>query len=65
VIVGIDSMEHLQQALDVAKDFMPLTAAQTAALLDRTRQAAMTGKYELFKTTPRYDGTARHPEWLG
>jgi hypothetical protein len=22
-------------------------------------------KFELFKTTPRFDGTAHHPEWLG
>ena len=23
------------------------------------------GKFELFKTTSIFDGTAQHPEWLG
>jgi len=36
-----------------------------AALLERTATAAATGRYELFKTTDYFDGTARHPEWLG
>ena len=27
--------------------------------------AASRGEYELFKTTSVYDGTAKHPEWLG
>ena len=62
---GIDSLEVLYQVLRVVKDFKPLTAAETAALLDRTTQAAATGKYELFKTSNHFDGTARHPEWLG
>jgi hypothetical protein len=25
----------------------------------------MDGKYEPFKTTPMFDSTAAHPEWLG
>ena len=25
----------------------------------------MTGEYELFKTSARFDSTAEHPEWLG
>jgi aryl-alcohol dehydrogenase-like predicted oxidoreductase len=65
VITGIDNMEILQQALDVVKDFKPLTAAERTALLARTAEAAATGKFELFKTTDRFDGTAHHPEWLG
>jgi hypothetical protein len=38
---------------------------QVAALLARSRNAAMSGKYELFKTANRFDATALHPEWLG
>jgi len=38
---------------------------QVAALLSRTAPAAATGKYERFKTTPDFDATARHLEWLG
>jgi len=25
----------------------------------------MTGKFELFKTSPHYDGTIKNPSWLG
>jgi len=34
-------------------------------LLQCTRSAALTGQCEKFKTTPRFDGTAKNPEWLG
>jgi uncharacterized protein len=34
-------------------------------LRQRTVQAAADGRYELFKTSARFDGTAHHPEWLG
>jgi uncharacterized protein len=36
-----------------------------AAILHRTAPAAREGRYELFKTTHYFDGTAKHPEWLG
>jgi predicted aldo/keto reductase-like oxidoreductase len=65
VITGIDSSEILDQALNIVKDFKPLSATENKALLERTAQAAATGKYELFKTGNMFDGTARHPEWLG
>jgi len=25
----------------------------------------MTGQFELFKTSPHYDGTIKNPSWLG
>ncbi len=65
VITGIDKPEILQQALTAAKTFKPLTQAQIAGILSRTEQAAMSGKFELFKTTPHFDGTAANPKWLG
>jgi hypothetical protein len=43
----------------------PFSCEQVKNLLDRTRQPAARGEYELFKTTSIYDGTALHPEWLG
>jgi hypothetical protein len=42
-----------------------MSATQVASLLERTRAAALTGKYEPFKTSPRNDGTAQNPKWLG
>jgi aryl-alcohol dehydrogenase-like predicted oxidoreductase len=65
VITGIDSMQILDQAMTAAKTFKPMSQTQMASLLDKTREAASTGKYELFKTTPHFDGTAANPKWLG
>ena len=65
VITGIDEMNILDQALEAARTFKPLTQAQTAEILGRTRLAASEGKFELFKTTNHFDGTAQNPKWLG
>jgi uncharacterized protein len=65
VITGIDSMPILDQALKAVRTFKPLTEAQVNSLLDRTKEAAANGKYELFKTTPHFDGTIANPKWLG
>ena len=65
VITGCESMEDLEQALTAARTFKPMTAEQVRGVLDKTAEAASRGKYELFKTTSIYDGTAVHPEWLG
>jgi uncharacterized protein len=64
VITGMDTMPRLEQALTAAKTFKPMTPQQITSLLARTRDAAAEGKYELFKTSPRFDGTARNPDWL-
>ena len=65
VITGIDRMEILDQALEAARTFQPLSADRIVSLLDRTRVAAADGSTELFKTTPHFDGTAKNPDWLG
>jgi len=65
VITGCEHMEILDQAIDVARSFKPLSGAQKTALLARTQDAAMTGDYEPFKTSSMFDGTAQHPAWLG
>jgi aryl-alcohol dehydrogenase-like predicted oxidoreductase len=65
VVTGIDSMPVLEQALTAVKTFKPLTQKQVTALLDRTRDAAGDGRFELYKTTAHFDGTAANPKWLG
>ncbi len=65
VITGIDKPEILTQALTAAKTFKPFTAEQTQAFLGKTRDAALTGKFEPFKTSSIFDGTANNPKWLG
>ncbi|HEY6413685.1 MAG TPA: aldo/keto reductase [Edaphobacter sp.] len=65
VITGIDSPTILEQALTAASTFKPLSDTQVASLLSRTQQAASEGKFEPFKTTNHFDGTAQNPKWLG
>lgn len=65
VVTGIDSMEILKQALEAVKNFQPFTEQQEADLLRRTAASAAERQCEQFKTTPKHDSTAQHPEWLG
>ena len=65
VITGIDKPEILDQAIEAAKTFQPLTPEQISSLREKTRGPALTGKFEKFKTTSHFDSTAQHPEWLG
>lgn len=65
VITGCDSMEILEQAIDTAHKFKPLSEALRLALLAKTKETAMKGRYEPFKTSSIFDATATHPEWLG
>jgi len=39
--------------------------AKIAELLARSRPYALEGKFELFKTSATFDGTAKNAEWLG
>jgi predicted aldo/keto reductase-like oxidoreductase len=65
VITGCDSMRILEQALDTAITFRPMSDAQVRAVLEKTGDAASRGEFELFKTSSIFDSTATHPEWLG
>jgi uncharacterized protein len=55
-ISGNESVDILQQNLEVAGGFTPMSASEMAALRDRCRELAADGRYELFKTTKMYDG---------
>jgi aryl-alcohol dehydrogenase-like predicted oxidoreductase len=65
VITGVDSMAILDQAFEAAKTFGSLSNADIDGILKKTATVAADGKYEPFKTTPIFDSTASHPEWLG
>jgi hypothetical protein len=65
VITGIDKPEILDQAIEAAKTFRPMSEHEVAAILAKTKDVAMAGKYELFKTSSHFDSTAKHPDWLG
>ncbi len=64
VITGCDSLGVLKQALLAAYTWKPLSAGAMEALLARTQKAGASGDYEQFKTSQRFDGTARKPKWL-
>lgn len=65
LITGMDSMEMLDQACQAVQTFRPLSEQQVGSLLARTAQAASAGRYEPFKTSSLFDGTALNPQWLG
>jgi len=65
VITGCDTMERVDQAIKAAQSFKPLSRSELSALLAKTREASLSGAYELFKTSAQFDGTAHNPQWLG
>ena len=65
VITGCDSMARLEQALEAARTFKPLSESQLSEMLAKTRSAALTGRLEPFKTTSQFDGTAQNVSWMG
>jgi aryl-alcohol dehydrogenase-like predicted oxidoreductase len=65
VITGIDNEKVLDQAFEATRTFRPMNADQVAALVAQTRDYAMEGKFELFKTSNYFDTTAKHPDYLG
>jgi tyrosyl-tRNA synthetase len=65
VITGCDSLPILQQALQAARSFQPMSASDVSTLLAKTTKAAEAGKFELYKTSHHFDGTFANPQWLG
>jgi len=65
VITGIDRIPILDQAIEAAATFRPMSAERVAALLANSATVAATGTYELFKTSDHFDSTAHNPHWLG
>jgi predicted aldo/keto reductase-like oxidoreductase len=65
VITGMESLARLDQALEAVRTFKAMSEVEMASLLAKTAPLAATGQYERFKTSAGFDGTARHPEWLG
>jgi aryl-alcohol dehydrogenase-like predicted oxidoreductase len=64
VITGCDSVARVQQALEAARTFKPLSQQEMAAILAKTATAAKNGEFEKYKTSAHFDGTAHHPEYL-
>ena len=56
IVSGIDSIDVLRQNLGIAQRFVPMTAAEMDALRSRVAGYAADGRYELYKSSRRYDG---------
>lgn len=56
VISGMDSEQVLDANVAVARGFHPMNPDEQAALLERTEEAGLAGKFEPFKTAPNFDG---------
>ena len=65
VITGMDTLDRVDQAMEAVRTFEPMSQAEVAKLAAKTKDAAMNGEFELFKTSTRFDGTARNPQWMG
>jgi aryl-alcohol dehydrogenase-like predicted oxidoreductase len=55
-VVGMTSLEQLQQNVALARDFKPMSDSEKTALVNRVRDVAGDGRYELFKSSQTFDG---------
>jgi aryl-alcohol dehydrogenase-like predicted oxidoreductase len=55
-VVGMTSMEQLEQNIALARGFKPMSAAEQTALSEKVKAVASDGRYELFKSTQAFDG---------
>ena len=55
-ISGMESLGVLHQNLEVARGFKPASPTELTALRNRVKMEASDGRFELFKSTVKYDG---------
>ena len=56
IVSGMESEELVDANVATARAFKPMSDEAQAALLERTKEAGVTGKFEPFKTAPNFDG---------
>jgi len=56
IVSGMENTRLLEANMALARAFDPMNEAERVALLEKTRQAAESGRFEPFKTAPNYDG---------
>jgi uncharacterized protein len=54
-ISGVEEMHILEQNLEIAQNFVPMTPAEMQALRDRCRQYAADGRFEMYKASLKFD----------
>jgi aryl-alcohol dehydrogenase-like predicted oxidoreductase len=56
LVSGMDSLEVLRKNLEIARTFKPMSAAEMKMLRERCATLAADGRFELYKTSKRFDG---------
>src|SRR5664280_1953312 len=56
LVSGMDSLEVLNENLEIARSFTPMKPEAMQALRDRCAIHAADGRFELYKTSKRFDG---------
>ena len=64
-VINFAAESHVDRSIDGPAAFVQTNVVGTLSLLEKTRIPARDGKYELYKTTTRNDGTAHKPQYLG
>ena len=54
-VVGLSTPEQLERALKIAREFKPMSSSEKQALMSRVKDVMGDGRYELFKTSKRFD----------
>jgi aryl-alcohol dehydrogenase-like predicted oxidoreductase len=55
-VMGISTLEQLQQNIGLARAFTPMTMEERRTLLTKVKDEAGDGRHELFKSTKTFDG---------
>ncbi|MCC7174026.1 MAG: aldo/keto reductase [Bryobacterales bacterium] len=55
-VVGMTALEHIKQAVEIARNFKPMPEDEKTRLLARIKGIAGDGRYEAFKSQMRFDG---------
>ena len=55
-VVGMTTLEQLQQNISLARKFTPLSVTEQSALAERVKPFATDGRFEQFKSTQTFDG---------
>jgi predicted aldo/keto reductase-like oxidoreductase len=56
IVSGMQSAQLLETNVALARRFRPMDSQEQVALLAKTKEAGLTGKFEPFKTAPNFDG---------
>lgn len=56
LVSGIDSLGVLRQNIDIVRRFKPMNETEMAALRERVKPQATDGRFELYKSSKKFDG---------